>query len=56
MSHTDHHAQAAGPASREHVRAVQERRRSGAAGIHRNRADRRARTRTAAVRRAIKEG
>lgn len=37
------------------VTAVQERRRSGAAGIHVNKGARRARTRSAARNRAIKE-
>jgi hypothetical protein len=41
--------------SPEALRATQERRRSGAAGTHRNKGDRRARTRSAAKRRAVKE-
>jgi hypothetical protein len=42
--------------SPEALRATQERRRSGAAGIHRNKGTKRARTRDAAKRRAIQEG
>ena len=47
---------ATGPDAAERLRAREERRRSGAHGMHRDRRDRRARTRTAAVTRAIKEG
>jgi hypothetical protein len=39
----------------EALRATQERRRSGAAGTHANKGTKRARTRSAAKRRAIKE-
>lgn len=41
--------------STEQVQEIQERRRSGAAGRHLDRRTRRARTRSAAVRRAIRE-
>lgn len=40
----------------EGVRAVQDRRRSGGHGLHKDRRTRRARTRSAAVQRAIREG
>jgi hypothetical protein len=40
----------------EAVRAVQDRRRSGGHGLHKDRRTRRARTRSAAVQRAIREG
>lgn len=55
MSRTMHPRPPKGPDAAERLRAREERRRSGAHGVHPDRR-RRARTRAAAVTRAIKEG